>query len=101
MLDGLPKKPYRRETAIVNLDKSVGRGTHWVSYAIKDDIVVYFDSFGNLKPPTELIGYFLKGAQGHRRILYNYDSVQKYDTVVCGHLCLDFLYKVSLVLYGS
>lgn len=99
MLDRLPRKPRRRETAIVNLDRSTGPGTHWVSYAINDDTVIYFDSFGNLKPPRELLDYFSRGAVSHRRILYNYDSVQKYNSVVCGHLCLDFLYKVSHVLY--
>lgn len=57
MLDKLPKKPYQYECGIVNLDSSTGPGTHWVAYYKNKRNVKYFDSFGNLKPPLELINY--------------------------------------------
>lgn len=86
MRDNLPQRPCRRECAVVNLDSVKNSGTHWVAYCKDGGIVHYFDSFGNLKPPLELIDYF-----NNCDILYNYDNCQRYDQFVCGHLCLRFL----------
>ena len=57
MRDSLPKKPLINESAIVNLDSTSGPGTHWVCYKKRKNKVKYLDSFGNLKPPNELIKY--------------------------------------------
>lgn len=92
MRDALPAKPKVDESAIVNLDSSTGDGTHWVCYRKSGKTVHYFDSFGNLKPPLELLRYF-----GDCQIYYNYRRVQKFDSVVCGHLCLKFLSSNSNV----
>lgn len=90
MRDSLPRKARVYETAIVNLDSKYGEGTHWVCYRKKRGNVEYFDSFGNLRPPTEVVDYFGPDV----RIEYNYKNVQKYNSVVCGHLCLKFLCNV-------
>lgn len=97
MLDELPRNgPKKFETAIVNLDSSRGAGTHWVAYLKRGDCVLYFDSFGNLKPPKQLVRYF-KQVQ----IYYNYETIQKYNTNICGHLCLDLLRKLSQRLFRN
>lgn len=89
MRDSLPSTPPRRcESAIINLDSVEGAGTHWVAYKKIDNSVLYFDSFGSLKPPIELVRYFDK-----YKIKYNPDAYQTYNTINCGHLCLEFLYK--------
>ena len=87
MLDALPAKPLKFESAIVNLDKEEGPGTHWTAYKKRNKTVVYFDSFGNLQPPLELMNYFGNGSL----IRYNYERYQDFDTFDCGHLCLMFL----------
>lgn len=87
MRDNLPTRPWKTECGIVNLDDSVGPGTHWVAYYKKALNSEYFDSFGNLKPPIELIRY-LGG-----NIKYNYNVYQNYNSYICGHLCLGFLYE--------
>jgi len=74
MRDLLPEAPKSRECGIVNLDNSRSSGTHWVAYNKNKNNIHYFDSFGNLQPPREVVKYL-----GHR-IQYN-----------CGHLCLAFL----------
>lgn len=89
MRDNLPIKPRRNEDAIVNLDVSSGPGTHWVAYKKRGNRVSYFDSFGNLGPPAELIKYFDKNVT----ITYNYDALQRFDQTNCGHLCVKFLHK--------
>lgn len=87
MRNDLPKNgPRRRESAIVNLDDKDGPGTHWVAYKKIGDEVVYFDSFGNLRPPSDLVGYLGVGS-----VKYNHERYQNYGTVDCGHLCLKFL----------
>lgn len=87
MRDTLPKRgPHKNESAIVNLDLNEGSGTHWVAYKKRANSVIYFDSFGDLKPPIELIKYF-----NCKVILYNYDKYQSYNTSNCGALCLKFL----------
>lgn len=86
MRDTLPSKPRKNECAILNLDSSDNPGTHWVAYIKQNKYCEYYNSFGNLKPPLELIKY-LKGLS----VNYNYTQHQAFDTVNCGHLCLKYL----------
>ena len=85
MRNSLPKKPYSQECGIVNLDNDDGPGTHWVAYYKNKNYKEYFDSFGNLQPPIELVEYL------QPPIYYNYEQKQKFNTVICGQLCLKFL----------
>ena len=81
---------YRNESGIVNLDNAEGSGTHWVAYAKRGDRAIYFDSFGNLRPPKELVQYL-----DVKRIEYNHTPYQRYDQSNCGQLCLRFLQTVN------
>lgn len=87
MKDNLPRDIKINETGVVNLDNSEGPGTHWVCYKKLGKTVFYYDSFGNLPPPKELVHYF--NPADH--IYYNYTRQQPSDTSICGHLCLEFL----------
>lgn len=89
MRNSLPLKPNFNETGIVNLDDCSGKGTHWVAYRKLGKDIVYFDSFGNLKPPIDIIRYFHP-----YEIKYNHKSYQSFNTFNCGHLCLKFLYNI-------
>lgn len=85
MRDELPYKPLPMECGVINLDSSKNDGTHWVAYGKIYDYIEYFDSYGNLKPPKELIKYV------GQNINYNYVNIQKNHQYNCGHLCLKFL----------
>lgn len=89
MRDRIPPKPLHKECGIVNLDSNRGSGTHWVAYWKWGNYIEYFDSFGNLQPPLEIINYL------GDNILYNYKRKQQFNTFVCGHLCLQFLLKFN------
>lgn len=91
MRDTLPATPKKIECGVVNLDANIGSGTHWVAYKKNGDTVIYFDSFGNLNPPKELVHYFK-----NCKILFNYDQYQSYNTYNCGHLALSFLFNKSI-----
>lgn len=86
MRDDLPRRPRRLECAIVNLDSSKNQGTHWVAYVKVDKYCEYFNSYGNLKPPLELVKYLMPND-----ISYNHKAYQYFNTNNCGHLCLEFL----------
>lgn len=91
MRNGLPKKIQRNETGVINLDDKDNLGTHWTAYAKNKNQIVYFDSFGDLQPPLEVVKYF--NSSGSCNILYNHDPFQTYNSYNCGHLCLSFLYN--------
>lgn len=91
MRNNLPQtKPLKHECGIINLDDKNGPGTHWVAYRKIDKVTNYFDSFGNLKPPLEFIQYI---GGNPNNIYFNHKRYQQFNTIICGHLCLKFLYN--------
>ena len=88
LLDTLPKKPNKKECGIVNLDKSGGPGTHWVTWYNKGKNKIYFDSYG-VQPPNKVVEY-LEGP-----IQFNTDQLQQAGKVFCGHLCLYVLKELG------
>lgn len=92
MRNKLPAKIGPIEMGVINLDNAENPGTHWVAYKKYGQSINYFDSFGNLRPPLEVINYF-KSDKKSNTILYNHDAFQSYNEINCGHLCLKFLYK--------
>lgn len=91
MRDFLPKRPWKNECMILNHDSYRNDGTHWTCFVKTGKYVYYFDSFGKLPPPLELIDYL--GSEC--KISYNAHQYQDFNTVNCGHLCLEFLYKFT------
>lgn len=90
MRDSLPNtSPWRNECMIVNHDSYVNSGTHWTCFVKQGKNIYYFDSFGKLAPPLELIKYW--GSEC--LVSYNSERYQNFDTIICGHLCLKFLYE--------
>lgn len=90
MRDSLPKgKAWKKECMVINHDSIKNHGTHWTCFVKDDENVFYFDSFGKLPPPLELVQYL--GSECH--IFYNYKQYQQFNTIICGHLCLHFLYE--------
>jgi len=92
MRDALPTSGvWKNETGIVNLDSTLGPGTHWVAYAKRGNRVNYYDSYGNLRPPRDLVRYFGSNVT----IEYNRTPNQTYDQNFCGQMCLRFLQTVN------
>lgn len=91
MRNNLPKKIKINESGIVNLDSKEHEGSHWTAYKKNKSYVIYFDSYGNLKPPLELLKYF--NSNGKVNIFYTYETKQKFNTDNCGQLSLEFLFN--------
>lgn len=88
----MPKKIFKNESGIINLDSSQNQGSHWTAYIKKGKDILYFDSYGNLRPPIEVISYFYT-SDNKNIIRYNYDRHQTYNKTNCGQLCIKFLYN--------
>jgi hypothetical protein len=95
-INTLPKICHGVECGILNHDNSRGDGTHWTAWYINNDNKIYFDSYG-VDPPLELIKYLApdKLVRPAPSIYCSTESIQPRDTVVCGHLCLYVLKKLS------
>lgn len=90
MRDTLVKERKRmsaKECWILNHGTTCTDGTHWTALAKNNNTAFYFDSFGKLPPPLEVINYLNNNTQ----LYYNAKKYQNFGTAVCGHLCLRFL----------
>jgi len=79
------------ECGIVNLNTTEEPGSHWVAYYVRGRNAVYLDSFGNLRPPQELVDYLDR----ETTISYNVSQYQPFNSIICGHLCLTFIYLMD------
>ena len=73
--DTLPERINRKECGIINLDRHIGPGTHWVVYRNIDKWCEYFDSFG-LSMPTEVKKYMITSG---KQLVYSGDEIQERD----------------------
>ena len=73
---------------VIDLDDSLGSGTHWVVMNIKRDIIEYFNSFG-LNCLEEVIRV------SNRLNLYNSTEYQDLLSVLCGYYCLHCMNECS------
>ena len=97
MRDELPEQPDEKECGIVNFNKSSEPGSHWVAYYKDGNERIYFDSFGCVAPIE--IRKYLKTTKefldSEPVIQRNTDIVQKFNTEVCGQLCIYVLDSLS------
>lgn len=82
----MPSKPNLFERGVVNMDDSQNPGTHWCAYIKEENTVYWFDPFGDIPPPKEIVLYFKNCT-----IFYSCDKFQYFGTSNCGKLCLEFL----------
>ena len=82
MRDELPDKNLTKGCGVMNLDDSLGPGTHWTAWWKN----IYFDTYG-LPPPEE----FLDKVNGATIEYNNLDIQNGNDPPFCGHVCWGFL----------
>ena len=89
-IDELPKKVNDVECGIVNLSSHEQMGTHWVCYIKIHKNRIFFDSIGR-KTPLQIQKYLKTSEEFNDNtptIQRNTDIVQRFNTKICGHLCL-------------
>ena len=83
--DNLPKK--RKDGAcVINFDKYVDAGGHWIALFCKKSEIVYYDTFGVEHVPEEI-----KEFVGNKNIIANNFRVQANNSVICGYFCIRFI----------
>jgi hypothetical protein len=79
---------------IINLENAgQGQGTHWTSFIIFPETVVYFDPFG-VVPPINVIS-FAKRFSKKMKFIYSSDKIQDLQSEYCGWFNLFFLHFMT------
>ena len=81
-----PDMIKRKHFYIINLDDSIGNGTHWTAFYVDNYRIEYFDSYG--VKPIEIICR-------NYEFIYNSGQIQSYESKACGYYCLYFIYHRS------
>ena len=83
--DNLPKT-IKKGAYIINLDECTDVGTNWIALYVKNNEVIYFDSFSVEHVPKEI-----KRFSGHKDIKTNILRIQADNSVMCGYFCTGFI----------
>ena len=76
---------------IINLDHSKNTGTHWVVIFVKEDQLIYFDSFGVEYIPQEILEKIEHSSLGNKNIKTSIFRIQDYNSIMCGYFCILFI----------
>ena len=71
---------------VINIDEYVDVGTHWIALFCKNNVIVYFNSFGVEHVPKE-IERFIR----NNNIKTNIFRIQSNNSIMCGYFCIGFI----------
>jgi hypothetical protein len=93
MSDTLPTKIETNSSYVVNLDKNINQGTHWVAIYNdpKNDYVEYFDSYG--MPPNTDTEEFLHSSD--KSVKFNTSALQHLLSKSCGYFAAWYIMERS------
>ena len=80
-----PKK-IKNGAYVINLDEYADVGTHWIPLSVKNNEVIYFDSFGVEHVPKEIKRFI-----GHKNTKTNMFRIQADNSIMCGYFCIGFI----------
>ena len=78
--DNLPKT-IKNGAYVINLDEYAYVGTHWIALFVKNNDLIYFDSFGVEHVPKEV----------KRFIGLNIFRIKADNSIMCGYFCIGFI----------
>ena len=78
---------------VINLDEYAGIGTHWIALFVKNNDVIYFDSFGVEYVPQEIKTFI-----GQKDTKANVFRIHDYNSIMCGYFCILF---INFMLVGK
>ena len=83
--DNLPKI-IKNGAYVINLNEYADVGTHWIVLYVKNNEVIYFDSFG-----LEHVSKEIKRFIGHKNTKTNIFRIQADNSIMCGYFCIGFI----------
>lgn len=88
--DCLPVRISSSSALVVNTDPHTKKGTHWIAiYLDHLGDLEYFDSLGQRPLVPEHLAFIKRNSKHY---FYNTRPLQSYNSTVCGHYCLVYLY---------
>ena len=69
----------------MNLDHSKNTGKHWVVIFVKEDEVIYVDSFGAEYIPKEIMKKIEHSFLGNKNIKTSIFRIQDNNSIMCGY----------------
>ena len=90
--NNLPKK-IKDGAYVINLDKYVDVGTHWIALFCKRNEIVYFHAFGVEHVPEETKEFI-----GNKNIIANIFRVQANNSIMCRYFCIG---SIDFMLAGK
>ena len=79
-------KIIKKGAYLINLDEYADVGTHWIALYVKNNDVIYFDSFGVEHVPKEITKFI-----GNKDIKTNIFRIQACNSIMCGYFCTGFI----------
>ena len=93
-------KTIKNGAYIINLNEYADAGTYWISLYVKNNEVIYFESFG-----VEHVAKEIKRFIRHNNIKTNIFRIQADNSIMCGYFCIvfiDFIFAgKSLIAFTS
>ena len=86
ILEKICQKKKKDGAYVINLDKYADIGTRWIVLYVKNNEVIYFDSFG-----VEHIPKQIKKFIGQRNIKTKIFRIQGDNSMMCGYFCILFI----------
>ena len=71
---------------VINLYEYSNIGTHWIALYVKNNDIIYFDSFVVEHIPKEIIKFI-----GRKNVMANIFRIQAYDSIMCRYFCIGFI----------
>ena len=83
--DKLPKT-IKNGAYVIKLDEYADAGTYWIALYVKNNEVIYFDSFGDEHVPKEIKRFI-----GLENTKTNIFRIQADNSIMCGYFCIGFI----------
>ena len=83
--DNLPKT-IKNGSYEINLDEYADVGTHCIALYVKNNELIYFDSFDVERVPKEIKRFI-----GYKNIKTNIFRIQPDNSIICGYFCMGFI----------
>ena len=79
-------KTINDEAYVIHLDEYASVPTHWIALYVKNNEVIYFDSFDVEDVPKEIKRFI-----GHKNRKANIFRIQADNSIMCGYFCIGFI----------
>ena len=79
-------KTIKNGAYVINLDEYAEVGTYWIALYVKNNKIIYFDSFDIEHIPKEIKKFI-----AHKNIKTNIFRIQADSSIMCGYFCIGFI----------